>query len=480
MAGIAPTPSSPRSQIRFIRVQRARPLNLSKMMVRLLSAFICFVLTLLGPQAGWAQRVWDLPRDGDSLYARAELVFGRSPKTIEVSTYELRADDVGLSLIAGLVDAARRGARVRLVVDNKIQDNIPGLADYLERHGVEIRFHNPIELHWGDILHPIKAWNRINRRMHDKMFIVDGEIALIGDKNYKGKFFHVSTTGQKDEQTMTGKELVVEGVRECQLLREYFEKIWNEAPLVQSRDRKVFSASEEKALEESLSDKRKFLRTILGRRNRRPLDERPHHPFSDFEVLQDTIERSPSGGEKRVTTLAKILEILKQAPSGTPVLIENSYFVLFPELVEVLEDLKRRQVDVHVVLNAPEVTDQRIIGEALRIDLPKMLELGLKVYLNATERRISHAKLLVIGDIVINGSANVDPRSMRINSEMSVKMRSPELAKHLWQRFHRENSLRKQVFEHRSCGAVFMNGYNATVPGLFSPGKAVELIRPQL
>lgn len=347
------------------------------------------------------------------------------------------------------------------------------------RQGIQVRFHSPMRIRWEDVRSPERGFQRFNRRLHDKMFLVDGRAGIIGDKNYKEKFFFDALEGRTRALTMVGKEFVLEDPQAVADLERYFEELWNASTMEEAQSSRLSNRAQ-RGLERRLEPHLEWIERVLRSRPESRIEAQSPFAYTDFELLID--DRPSFAAPNSVapkSALGKIFDVLDGVPDGEKILIEHSYFVLFPELIELIGRLRNRGVEIHVALNAPEVTDQWIIGQTLRIDLPRMLDLGLNVHMMTAERRISHAKLIVAGDVVINGSANLDPRSMNINSELAVKFRSPEFAGYLWDLFERDMELRRRACRTEICEDGG-GGYAVSEPGLFSPRAFVEVLRPLL
>jgi putative cardiolipin synthase len=460
----------------------APSLDLFGLVRRLKHFAILLILTLVGPFA-WAQAdlLVDLKTETQSMMARLELIMDPETKTIDISTYEVQNDTVGRTFLAALIAAAKRGVEVRLLIDNQIKYGNPALLAEMKNAGIQLRFYNPIGFRWADVLSPLQTFHRFNRRMHDKVFLVNSRQSVVGDKNYSEKFFRYSVH-KNDRLTMLGKEFYVENAAAGAELRQYFEALWVDPMVTEPIIAGPVDPAEKMKVTEQISRHLVWVQEQIKRRS--GAWKAGALPFDAVEVMHDRERINPDGTKAVDTTLAQILEQVKKAPPGSQILFENSYFVLFPELEAALKVAIDKGCEIHVVLNAPEVTDQRLIGEALLRDLPRMLEIGLNVSLNTASRRISHAKLVVIGkDVVINGSANVDPRSHRINSESSLLVRSSALVSRYWERFHQTKSLRQEVTMNiKACADVFsLKKYLPASPSPLSPKVwLLEAIRPQL
>ena len=131
----------------------------------------------------------------DAMLARVNLI--RSATTsLDVQTYIFDEDDAGRLILDELVDAARRGVRVRLLMDQlSALRQAETLAALTGIHAnFRVRVYNPM-LNRARISYPQYAlaaaccWRRLNQRMHNKLFLVDGAIGITGGRNYQDDYY---------------------------------------------------------------------------------------------------------------------------------------------------------------------------------------------------------------------------------------------------------------------------------------------------
>jgi phosphatidylserine/phosphatidylglycerophosphate/cardiolipin synthase-like enzyme len=136
-----------------------------------------------------------LDRGQDALAARIDLI--RSATTsIDLQTYIFDEDDAGQLFLEELLAAARRGVRVRVLVDQlsalKRVDTLAALAG--AHRDFEIRIYNPVlgraRLNYPQyVLAAACCWKRLNQRMHSKLLLVDGAIGITGGRNYQNDYY---------------------------------------------------------------------------------------------------------------------------------------------------------------------------------------------------------------------------------------------------------------------------------------------------
>jgi len=132
--------------------------------------------------------------DGDhALNARIALI-RRAQKSLDLQYYLIASDEVGLLLLRELRDAAARGVRVRVLVDDLYAAGQDELFAGLAAHAnVELRLFNPLPARSGTfgarIVLSLHEFTRINRRMHNKLFIADNAFAIVGGRNLANEYF---------------------------------------------------------------------------------------------------------------------------------------------------------------------------------------------------------------------------------------------------------------------------------------------------
>ena len=131
----------------------------------------------------------------DALLARLDLIRGAT-RSIDVQTYIFDEDDAGHLILDELLIAARRGVKVRLMIDQlaalRRVDTLAALAG--AHANFDMRIYNPV-LGRARISYPMYAlasaccWRRLNQRMHNKLMLVDGRVAITGGRNYQNDYF---------------------------------------------------------------------------------------------------------------------------------------------------------------------------------------------------------------------------------------------------------------------------------------------------
>ena len=134
-----------------------------------------------------------LPMPAYSMHARLELA-RRAQRSIDVQYYLVQNDETGRYLLRTLRDAAERGVRVRVLIDDLYTAGADELLAGLGAHpNVEVRLFNPFPAGRDRLGTRLAAsifdFDRIHRRMHNKLFVADNAMAVVGGRNIANEYF---------------------------------------------------------------------------------------------------------------------------------------------------------------------------------------------------------------------------------------------------------------------------------------------------
>ncbi len=399
-----------------------------------------------------------LPLGLYSLDTRLQLAL-RAQATLDVQYYQLENDSTGRLLMRHLRDAARRGVRVRLLVDDLYTTHSDGLLRALSAHpNIEVRLYNPFCCARGAGVAGRYAaslfdFGRLNHRMHNKLFIADGAAAVIGGRNIADEYF----LRNADDNFIDLDAFVVGQVVEP--LAALFDRYWNLGPTypVQAVARTGLSAAEQ----------RDYFDRLTGPRHTAPPPPLPNNDILGYGPVRDDLEFGRLGliwgeayafadypdkpfegetdGELLETSVTyNVFEAIRSARSE--VLASSPYFVPGPRGMALLKSLRDRDVKVSVLTNSLGATDEPVVHLGYSRYRVAMLGMGIELYelSNSRVKRNArmfhfgeslgrlHAKLVVIDRrLSFIGSMNLDPRSASINTELGTVIDSPQLAREL-------------------------------------------------
>jgi putative cardiolipin synthase len=168
-----------------------------------------------------------LERGEDALLLRIHLIRA-AKKSIDIQTFIWAEDDAGWLVLDELIAAARRGVRVRVLADQLFAlDDVEWLARIARAHAnLEFRLYNPtfdeavtepLEFAAGILC----CFSKFNQRMHNKLFLVDGEIGIAGGRNYENRYFDWD-----QEFDYRDRDALVAGPQTGAEMQASFEQFW--------------------------------------------------------------------------------------------------------------------------------------------------------------------------------------------------------------------------------------------------------------
>ena len=128
----------------------------------------------------------------DAFVARLALAEA-ADRTLDVQYYLFHDDVTGRLLAGHLLRAADRGVRVRLLLDDMdMGGKDAGLATVSQHPNIEIRLFNPFPSRGMRLLNFLTHFGTVTRRMHNKSFTVDNQLAIVGGRNIGDKYFEAA------------------------------------------------------------------------------------------------------------------------------------------------------------------------------------------------------------------------------------------------------------------------------------------------
>lgn len=400
-----------------------------------------------------------MPLGTYSLDTRVQLA-RRAQVSLDVQYYHFEMDETGRWLLRALRDAAVRGVRVRLLLDDFYTTGHDELLLAFAAHpNVEVRLFNPfvVARDGGQarrFLSAVGDWKRVNHRMHNKLFVADGAMAVIGGRNVANEYFLRSQNG---ENFIDVDAFAVGFIIEP--LQALFDRYWN-ADAVYPLKSIVSLAETPQRLRDRFEELTGPATTpapaplapndILGYGPiSEDLDEgRLGLVWADAYVFADHPDKpfeGEAGGELLETSVTyNVFEALRKAQ--TEVVLSSPYLVPGSVGMGMLKELRDRNVHVVAMTNSLGSTDEPVVHVGYSRYREPMLDLGLELYeVSATRvkrnRRENlfgsslgrlHAKLAVVDRRwLFVGSMNLDPRSATINTELGAVIDSPQLAKEM-------------------------------------------------
>jgi putative cardiolipin synthase len=396
-----------------------------------------------------------LPLGSYALDARLALI-QRATRTLDLQYYIWDNDDSGRAIFSALKDAAERGVRVRLLLDDLNTTRAEELLHALSSvPNLEIRLFNPFccarASLTGRIASSLGDLPRLDHRMHNKLLIADGALAMVGGRNIADEYF-----ARNPVANFIDLDAIAAG-RVVPQLAMLFDRYWNSDdsfPVTSfsgSRDRLAYSSLLQQLLPPGAA------RIALDLPEKDLLDQEPVGKELDANRLTlvpglaYAVADRPS---KRVDTPEEVesSSLMTGAMSqllGTrsELVVTSPYFVPTKIGMGVLQSLERKGVRMVLVTNSLPSTDSAFVYFGYARYRPGIVKAGVDLYEvsastspssqsskavfgGGSSRGRLHAKLAVIDEnIVLLGSLNFDPRSARKNTELGVAVDSPVLAR---------------------------------------------------
>jgi len=393
---------------------------------------------------------------GYSMDARLALV-GDAQKSLDLQYYLLQDDATGRTLLRAVRDAAVRGVRVRLLVDDLYTADNVGMLQGLQAYpNVEVRLFNPfasgrafLATRWAASLFDFA---RVNHRMHNKMFIADGAFAIAGGRNIADEYFFNS-----EEGNFLDFDLLIAGDA-VPRMAEIFDRYWNSRwayPLQTIEPLRKDPSDARDEFERLTKDAGQVFAPLppdavdvlgyglLSTDLRRPPLKLL---FGRVDVFADDPEKVSGHGTSETAAQTVTARVIKAMADTTSTLTINTpYYIPGTIGLEGMRRARERGVHVELVTNTLAANDELLAGAAYARYRVALLRLGVEIHeisstalgrinpamqtaLGNTVGR-SHAKLVVLdGRRTFVGSMNLDHRSSQVNTEFGLLIDSPELA----------------------------------------------------
>jgi cardiolipin synthase C len=402
-----------------------------------------------------------LPVGIDSFVLRMQMARA-AERTLDVQYYLIQSDNTGQLVIEALIAAADRGVRVRVLLDDAgsfgRDAQIRTLGSFAN---VELRVFNPF-VYRGDItaLHVAEftaSHARLGYRMHNKLFVVDNAVGIVGGRNLGDEYFQGGSEVEFGDYDIVAAGPVVKQISAT------FDAFWN-SPLAIPIEALAGGERSAQALESyravlaahhaSLAaEETPYLRTMAsGEPFASMVGGNTSLVWAKAEVIFDSPEKAKvEDGEHSGRLLRERLGAVARQVQFELIIV-SPYVVPGPEGMKFFEGLRDRFVSVRILTNSLAATDVPIVHSGYQAYRAPLLSRGVDLYEVrsvpgrpvAQRRHLSHgsagqyalhAKAFVFDrERLFIGSMNLDQRSLRINTEVGLIIESAELARQVAQR----------------------------------------------
>jgi len=412
----------------------------------------------------------------DALLWRVHLI-RQAKQSIDLQTFIWKNDESGRLMICELVEAARRGVRVRIIADHMVSDQNPEVGAFLATVSphLEVRHYRPVMARLNPTLVQklsamVWGFYGTNQRMHNKLMVVDGTVMLTGGRNIENTYFnHATGMNFRDRDVIAVGPVAAEA-------EASFETYWNFKHTVPSAELKdvatviaggefpryatrddydfggLFGALQEEADNEELMKARFWARLRQADR---------------VEFIHD----EPGKGRGFFSSDSNTtVELRKQVGlARREIVVQTPYLILSKTARKLAAKLKRNfpELRIRISTNSYASTDNIMAYSAnYRLRSDYVGKLGLEVYEfkphpgslrelmpqydEAAQRGVAdkvskppflclHAKSLVVdGRLSFVGSYNLDPRSVSLNTEVGLIIEDEAFAQELQEKIERD------------------------------------------
>ena len=392
----------------------------------------------------------------EALATRLSLI-DKAEKRLDLQYYIWDNDKVGSLALHALIRAADRGVKIRLLIDDNNAKSTEGIFLALAQHpNIEVKLFNPYRFRKYRALDMILDLKRINRRMHNKSFIADHQVALIGGRNMTNQYYNVSDNYQFSDVDVM---LVGTAVKD---ISHSFDEYWSHEYAYKVQE--VVNQSAHHLSYESLKRQldehyeRVTVQNYLDlTSNSQAIDSLMSRDIQldwvKAEVVKDSPDKIKSKAKKKEHLNFQLIQHLEQPEKNVDLI--SAYFVPEKKGAKMLTDLAKDGVKVRVLTNSFKANDVAVVHAFYGKYRQNLLEHGVQLYeflpalnkndldkntedlakkakvsIKGLSRSSLHAKLMALDEKqVFIGSFNFDPRSAYLNTEIGVLLNSPPLAR---------------------------------------------------
>lgn len=399
------------------------------------------------------QSVFRLLGEGpDALAARLFLI-EYAQTSLDLQYYIFRHDVAGRIICQKLIEAADRGVKVRLLVDDYGQLNDDALLSMQAHTNIQIRFFNPVRWRRLRYLEMLARFSKQSRRMHNKLFIADGRASILGGRNVADSYYF-----NNGEERFADLDVLTFGPI-IEPLHDVFEEYWQHQ--LSHPIENILGETNAKWLEQLQSDLQDFMQAEKSRQYIQQVVESQWHQdaqsqdwkwhFANAKVLCDHPDKILRF--KRKKRLGVAGELWKSLDNvGSSALLITPYFVPGRRLIRKIRYWKRQNYDVTILTNSLSANDVPIVHSGYARYRKRLLHAQIQLWelkdavpdiklLRSKRKKIGqtraslHAKTLVLDEQkLFVGSMNLDHRSININTEVGLLIDSEALSRRVVER----------------------------------------------
>ena len=362
--------------------------------------------------------------------------------SIDLQTFIWKMDEPGKLVRQHLLTAAERGVIVKIILDDSFTANIDQELLAINHHpNVKVKIYNPYPLRSNQTIVRMMLnagdFRRLDHRMHNKLMVIDNQVAIIGGRNTAAEYF-----GYHPADNFRDMELIAAGTIITELSAA-FDNYWNSnfsypmdkvareqerSPQLLATTNSTTKWHKEQSPEDRLASWTSLAKNAHAGSAQLFIDRPAEtNPWEEAQLPKQL-------GEKLLATLAA---------AKSDIWLISPYLIPTEELEEVMHNLRKRGVRLRVLTNSIRSNNHLAAHSVYSNHLKELVAMGAEIHevkFNARDRNhyieapvdqkwlSLHAKVILIDEaLVFIGSPNLDARSLKLNTEMGLLVNSPSL-----------------------------------------------------
>ena len=383
-----------------------------------------------------------------SIAARIHLI-REAKQSLDLQYYIWGDDFIGNLMLSELLQAADRGVHVRILIDDQNGRQLDTQFKALMQHpNIEIKLYNPYKFRTLRIFDYVFRTKQINRRMHNKLIIADGAIAVTGGRNISSEYFDASKSLQFSDLDVLFFGQII------QQANQVFIDFWNHQlsfPVEQ-----FVTVGQPDDLKQLRTDFIQFKRDNLQTGKKVDLEQQKLYKRLKYSqinwgtayFLADSPDKTLAQAQGKQLIFNQIAEKMGEPKYALDLI--SAYFVPTQSGTEYISALPEKDVKVRVLTNSFVANDVALVHAFYQQYRKELLKKGVKLYEfkpyiqrerrtwyeiatgnvippKGTNRSSLHAKFINVDQNIFIGSFNFDPRSFNLNTEVGLMIESQQL-----------------------------------------------------
>ncbi len=301
--------------------------------------------------------------------------------SIDAQYFLMKPDYAGLVFTDRLLDAADRGVRVRLLLDDvftTVEDI--DLAMLNDHENIEVRIFNPIARKGIYAFNYLGHFSMANRRMHNKSFTIDNQISVVGGRNIAAEYYQLETAGEFIDFDMIAVGPIVKNVS------AEFDRYWNHElaipmeQLFQEQDKEKLATVRESMQKEMAEAGQSICAEAINTEVLQKLSAQQYEPYiANARLLtvdpDKQLQDVSSDTQIVVNDMRKVL-----LDAESEVIIITPYFIPRKKGIELVQELREKGIRVIILTNGLATNNHTSVHSAYATYRKDLLRAGVDLW----------------------------------------------------------------------------------------------------